>query len=329
MTDSIVISYHDSVLRQSDLALLSAPNWLNDQIISFFYEYLSNEEINDPRIGYVDPSLVQLVKLCAEPFEADAMLQSLNLSAKEIVLIPINDEESGNAGGTHWSLLVWFRQTEKFVHFNSISNSNVKAAKRSANSFATSIGAKVPFKIVDADVVAQKNTYDCGLHVLSISHQICINFLTGARKESFYFDKKAVHISHFRERLQKIVGRMLKTYHPSQVESTSPLQKAGHAFNQRARQYIHETVLVPVGEFEVLNKMNEATGFQIGKIENEVASISARLVQMSARDNEIDVLLGNLSQLIIDLEQMNSNVSKIDSYTKKLEEAIKSHLKTL
>ena len=120
MTDSIVISYHDSVLRQSDLALLSAPNWLNDQIISFFYEYLSNEEINDPRIGYVDPSLVQLVKLCAEPFEADAMLQSLNLSAKDIILIPINDEEFGKAGGTHWSLLVWFRQEEKFVHFNSI-----------------------------------------------------------------------------------------------------------------------------------------------------------------------------------------------------------------
>ena len=120
MTDSIVISYHDSVLRQSDLALLSAPNWLNDQIISFFYEYLNNDEISDPRIGYIDPSLVQLVKLCQEPFEADAMLQSLDLSSKEVILIPINDEQSTHAGGTHWSLLVWFKEQEKLVHYNSI-----------------------------------------------------------------------------------------------------------------------------------------------------------------------------------------------------------------
>ena len=120
MTDPIVISYHDSVLRQSDLALLSAPNWLNDQIISIFYEYLNNDEINDARIGYIDPSLVQLVKLCTEPFEVDAMLQSLDLSSKEVVLIPINDEESAHAGGTHWSLLVWFKEQETLVHYNSI-----------------------------------------------------------------------------------------------------------------------------------------------------------------------------------------------------------------
>jgi len=214
MTDSIVISYHDSVLRQSDLALLSAPNWLNDQIISFFYEYLNNDEISDPRIGYIDPSLVQLVKLCQEPFEADAMLQSLDLSSKEVILIPINDEQSTHAGGTHWSLLVWFKEQEKLVHYNSIRNSNMKAAKRTANSFSSSIGIKVPFKIVEADVIAQTNTYDCGIHLLSISYQICINFLTGARKESFYFDKTAIDIKHFRQRLRKIIGRLLKTCHP-------------------------------------------------------------------------------------------------------------------
>jgi len=86
---------------------------------------------------------------------------------------------------------------------------------------------------------------------------------------------------------------------------------------------------IAVGEYEVVNKMNEAAGFLFGKIENEVATTSAKLAQMSARDNEIDVLLGNLNQLVVDLEQMDSNVSKIDNYTKKLEEAIKNHLKTL
>jgi len=88
-------------------------------------------------------------------------------------------------------------------------------------------------------------------------------------------------------------------------------------------------ILVAIGEFEVVNKMNEAAGFLFGKIENEVATTSAKLDQMSARDSEIDVLLGNLNQLVADLEQMDSNVSKIDNYTKKLEEVMKNHIKTL
>ena len=36
--DPIVLSYHDSLLRQSDVALLEGSNWLNDRIIGFFFE---------------------------------------------------------------------------------------------------------------------------------------------------------------------------------------------------------------------------------------------------------------------------------------------------
>ena len=39
MSDPVILSYHDSVLRQSDLVLLERPNWLNDNIIAFAFQY--------------------------------------------------------------------------------------------------------------------------------------------------------------------------------------------------------------------------------------------------------------------------------------------------
>ena len=71
--DSIVVSYHDSLLRQSDVALLSAPNWLNDQLVSFFFEYLANEHFlysrHSQKLAFIDPAVTQMIKLCSEPYE--------------------------------------------------------------------------------------------------------------------------------------------------------------------------------------------------------------------------------------------------------------------
>ena len=71
--DSIVVSYYDAVLRQSDVALLSAPNWLNDQIVSFFFEYLRNDHFkyskDSKKLTFIDPAVTQMIKLCSEPYE--------------------------------------------------------------------------------------------------------------------------------------------------------------------------------------------------------------------------------------------------------------------
>ena len=37
--DPIVLSYHNSLLRQSDLALVDGPHWLNDKVIGFYFEW--------------------------------------------------------------------------------------------------------------------------------------------------------------------------------------------------------------------------------------------------------------------------------------------------
>jgi|TARA_B110000967_G_C18880479_1_gene560759 sentrin-specific protease 8 len=42
--DDMVIAYHDCVLRVRDVALLTGPHWLNDAVMSFYFEYLREEE---------------------------------------------------------------------------------------------------------------------------------------------------------------------------------------------------------------------------------------------------------------------------------------------
>jgi len=39
--DTTVLSFHDSLLRQSDVALLHGTEWLNDKLIGFYFEYVA------------------------------------------------------------------------------------------------------------------------------------------------------------------------------------------------------------------------------------------------------------------------------------------------
>lgn len=45
--DDKVLSYFDVVLRQGDVDLLTGPNWLNDQLLAFYFEFLAREQFRD------------------------------------------------------------------------------------------------------------------------------------------------------------------------------------------------------------------------------------------------------------------------------------------
>lgn len=36
--DKVLLSYHDSLLRESDVDLLKGSDWINDKIIGFYFE---------------------------------------------------------------------------------------------------------------------------------------------------------------------------------------------------------------------------------------------------------------------------------------------------
>ena len=107
--DPILVSYHDSIVRRSNLRTLDNANWLDDNIITFAFEYLQYE----PEFAqchhlfqFVTPPVVQLLKMTDDSF-AEGLLQSIDFLGKQYLVLPINDNtQRTTIGGSHWSLLI-------------------------------------------------------------------------------------------------------------------------------------------------------------------------------------------------------------------------------
>jgi len=94
-------------------------------------------------------------------------------------------------------------------------------------------------------------------------------------------------------------------------------------FSDQIEKLVHEIVSVPVEDFNLTTKLNRAASFQMSKMESEMGNISSRLDQIKNRESEIEVLRNKLEELLVDIGQMESNVQKLDVYSRRLEEKIK------
>lgn len=177
----IILSYHDTLLRSSDVELLHGPRWLNDNIISFWFEYLEHELYKDAAsICFISPQIAQFIKSaysCNNVEDVTAMLESFDLGPKNLVLVPINDCDVNvnEAGGSHWSLLIYRADKRIFEHYDS--------HKASINSYHAHNVASViypllklensEFNIVEMECTQQDNGYDCGVHVICNAEALC------------------------------------------------------------------------------------------------------------------------------------------------------------
>lgn len=139
----IVLSYHDVLLRESELHILQSNQWLNDVIISFWFEYLLHEVYSEFKdiVCFIAPEMVQLLKSASPQFSAFScpisvdeiilMLQSLDLPSKKLIFFPISDSpiNSTSVDGSHWSLLVYVKQPAE-----------TNAGDNSGRSSSTSVG---------------------------------------------------------------------------------------------------------------------------------------------------------------------------------------------
>lgn len=173
--DAIILSFHDTLLRQSDVALLQGPHWLNDHIISFYLEYLAIVGFkNNKDILFISPEVTQCLKIISEE-EINIFLEPLDAVNKSFIFFPINDNQRDQAGGSHWSLLVFSRPEKSFYHFDSMNSSN----ERQCEQFIRKIKGYLNISTVllrPAHCLEQSNGYDCGIHVLcnaeNIAHHI-------------------------------------------------------------------------------------------------------------------------------------------------------------
>lgn len=131
--DKIVLNYGDSLLRKRDVdLLLSSSSWLNDVLISFYFEYVADQRRNEEKenVVLVNSCTAQCVKLSGG---SEYLLEPLRNESTRFMIFPLNDCDSlsfdETQGGSHWSLLVLDLEEKHIYHFDSMGTSNTSAAK--------------------------------------------------------------------------------------------------------------------------------------------------------------------------------------------------------
>ncbi len=132
-----VVSYHESSLYASELEDLRGTGWLSANIIDFFLCHLEHDKYADrlERAGVLllHPATLFIIAMTDEPSELADFLDPLRLADRSVVFLPVNNETQrdlvGYQHGTHWSLLVYERATNRFRHWDSYRGANTASAR--------------------------------------------------------------------------------------------------------------------------------------------------------------------------------------------------------
>eukprot|EP00058_Branchiostoma_floridae_P014557 XP_002600045.1 hypothetical protein BRAFLDRAFT_221105 [Branchiostoma floridae] len=210
LADDIVLSFHDSCLRKSDVKLLQPPNWLNDKIIGFAFEYFERVQFQDfsSDVTFISPDVTQFIKYSQD--DLAPFLEPLELSSKKLVFLAVNDNANlESAGGSHWSLLLYRRDVAEFQHYDSAQGSgNSAPAKLLVKRVQPFLGREYFFYEVDAS--HQQNSYDCGVYVISNTEHLCRQLLQGDSSDI----KEAVtstSVKQKRTQLQELISSLGKS----------------------------------------------------------------------------------------------------------------------
>ncbi|TPX41078.1 hypothetical protein SeMB42_g05752 [Synchytrium endobioticum] len=164
--------YGDVQLEQEDVDLLTPPLWLNDSLIEFYYEYLERETYPPSTgIAFLRPALVQLIAHQQDPSSLKSALPP-NLSVQRAIFCPMTDVTSNTVGGSHWNLLVFYRDTNTFYYYDSSGGYNLGSAQEKIRNLYVALSdenANVEPKFAQVATPSQINGYDCGCYVLAIT----------------------------------------------------------------------------------------------------------------------------------------------------------------
>jgi sentrin-specific protease 8 len=162
-------------LCDDDVQLLKPQGWLNDQCIEFWWDHVIQfdpalQETEDGLI-FVCPSVMHMVKfLSANDF---GILGDLKLNRKQLVLMPLNNNQSDDVGGSHWALLCFLRSENKFYFYDSCKNLNLECAKVIAEKMVGPLKVDIATSFhVEGCTPQQANGTDCGLHMVLMAELV-------------------------------------------------------------------------------------------------------------------------------------------------------------
>lgn len=187
MASKQVVSFGCIALFEEDLDTLCDGQWINDAVAAFWAEYVPTVfPAARERLAILQPAAVMMVFMESDPDDLKGSLAGLKLASADLLLVPVNDstDPAVVAGGTHWTLLAWHRRATGrfpagFVHLDSScdgrpdASGNLPNARIIASRLLPLLEAGGCTDAVTAHAsVAQRNGFDCGLHMLHSMHRL-------------------------------------------------------------------------------------------------------------------------------------------------------------
>ncbi|KAF8472765.1 hypothetical protein BDZ91DRAFT_448849 [Kalaharituber pfeilii] len=185
----IFLKYHGICLTVDEVNCLK-DDWLTDNNISFYQEYLEHHELKkypSSKIILLRPAMVEMIKSINNSNALAAVQTGLpGLKEASHIFLPINDNPNPEVaeGGSHWSLLVVGVYDGVAFHYDSLMDSNDAVARKVNSLLQKLLDQKLRFLSLP-DTPQQENSMDCGMHVcMNMKHLLLNRLLLATSKES-------------------------------------------------------------------------------------------------------------------------------------------------
>ncbi|KAL6708691.1 hypothetical protein ACN47E_002387 [Coniothyrium glycines] len=226
--NEVYLSYHDVTVVREDVDSIKN-DWLTDNAIAFWQEYLEREELTAfPKASIVllRPTMAYMLLQTADPLSLRDALP--NFSTTTHVFLPINDnvDVEQAEGGSHWSLLLVSIIDGVSFHYDSMSQSNEREARATSAKMEQLIGKKLRFIPMD-DSPQQENGSDCGVFVcVLIRHLLLKRLLRADASKKISMSMKDAHINakDGRKTMLKIIEERKREGERRRSRSHSPFR---------------------------------------------------------------------------------------------------------
>lgn len=157
-------------------------DWLSDNVISFWQEYLEREILTrypQARICLLRPGMAFLVQHAERADVVDNAIPGLANTTH--IFFPVNDNKNPDnpEGGSHWSLLLVSILDGIAFHYDSINGHNYKQAEKTTKKLGGVLGRRLRFVNLE-DSPQQGNAIDCGVFVCLLMRHLLVKRLLSA-----------------------------------------------------------------------------------------------------------------------------------------------------
>ncbi|KAF4765490.1 hypothetical protein HAV15_003605 [Penicillium sp. str.  len=216
-------------LTREDMQTLKN-DWLTDNIISFWEEYLEREFISryqSSNIILLRPSMSFMILQTPDPRTLREALPDFSRATH--VFLPINDcrNVSQAEGGTHWSLLLISVVDRIAFHYDSLYQGNVWEADTVTRKFGYLLNMPIRFLHLN-DSPQQDGGSDCGVYVcMNMRHLLMKRLLMASAHEkvSMSLGGRKVDSNASRKEMAKIIEGFRKEGERRRSTSASPMGK--------------------------------------------------------------------------------------------------------